>query len=83
MKIRQIAQTIHSTFCWENYDCPSHLAVNGYIMELPGVLIVNFRIRLHCTGQNQAGAQVFMTSDSFRTWRKINSGKADATIVWE
>ncbi|RLS83677.1 MAG: hypothetical protein DWI02_00190 [Planctomycetota bacterium] len=38
LKIRQIAQTIHSTFCWENCRCPPHFAVNGYGIASAGVL---------------------------------------------
>ncbi len=29
VKIRQIAQTIHSLLCRENCPCPPHFAVNG------------------------------------------------------
>ncbi len=48
MKIRQVAQTIHSTFYRENCPCPPHFAVNGYHGEVR-------QSRITCDAGEQSG----------------------------
>ena len=52
MKIRQVAQTIHSTFCRENCPCPPHCAVNGYHGEVR-------QSRITCDAVRNNGALFF------------------------
>ena len=74
VKIRQVAQSIHSTFYRENCPCPPHFAVNGYHGEVR-------QSRITCDAGEQSGEEHLAVAIGPRVEERVQAPKTEPVPV--